>query len=66
MDLLKKKCVPCEGGTPPLSKAEAEKLLKQVSGWFLDGNMIRKQFIYKLEQGHAGIMDACDWRAERE
>ncbi len=33
MDLLKKKCVPCEGGVPPLSQEEAQKYLSQISGW---------------------------------
>lgn len=35
MDLTKKKCVACEGGIPPLSRAEAEALLVQVPGWVL-------------------------------
>ena len=33
MGLKEKRCVPCEGGTPPLDQAETEKLLGQVSGW---------------------------------
>ncbi len=46
MDLTQKKCVACEGGTAPLNKAEAQALLKQVSGWALgeDGKWIIKQF----------------------
>lgn len=36
-NLTNKKCVPCEGGTPPLTKEEAEKLLFQVStSWHLE------------------------------
>ena len=35
MDLLNKKCVPCEGGALPLSRQEAEKYLEQVPGWTL-------------------------------
>lgn len=35
MDLLKKKCVPCEGGALPLSKEQAEEYLKQVPEWIL-------------------------------
>lgn len=31
MDLLKKKCEPCEGGTKPLSKEKVENYLKEVS-----------------------------------
>jgi 4a-hydroxytetrahydrobiopterin dehydratase len=34
-DLATQHCVPCEGGTPPLPRAEAERLLAQVEGWTL-------------------------------
>lgn len=32
-DLAKKQCVPCQGGTPPLSKQETDKLLGELDGW---------------------------------
>lgn len=32
-DLLSKKCVPCEGGIPPLTHEEIFKFMEQVSGW---------------------------------
>lgn len=34
-DLLNKKCLPCEGGVPPLSHEEITGLMGQVSGWSL-------------------------------
>jgi 4a-hydroxytetrahydrobiopterin dehydratase len=34
-NLLKKKCVPCEGGAMPLTLDEAEKLMTQIEGWTL-------------------------------
>ena len=34
-ELLNKKCVPCEGGLPPLSHEEIEKMMPQVPGWNL-------------------------------
>jgi 4a-hydroxytetrahydrobiopterin dehydratase len=32
-DLTNKKCVPCEGGVPPLGPAEVAKLMPQLQGW---------------------------------
>ena len=46
-DLAQKRCTPCEGGVPPLEKAEAERLLAQVSGWSLSGKWITKEFKFK-------------------
>ncbi len=34
-DLLTKKCVPCEGGVPPLTHEEVENLMGQVPDWSL-------------------------------
>ncbi|MBI2984155.1 MAG: 4a-hydroxytetrahydrobiopterin dehydratase [Candidatus Kerfeldbacteria bacterium] len=33
MELHKKRCVPCEGGEPPLTPEQIERLKPQVSGW---------------------------------
>ncbi len=33
MDYAKKKCVPCEGGVPALSRAQVEEALRSLSGW---------------------------------
>jgi 4a-hydroxytetrahydrobiopterin dehydratase len=49
MELLKRKCVPCEGGVPPLGKKQVELLLSQVSGWKVseDNKLISKEFKFK-------------------
>ena len=50
MDLAKKKCVPCEGGTLPLTSEEASILLSQlVTGWSIDLDVktISKIFSFK-------------------
>ena len=49
MELAQKKCVACEGGTAPLSREEAEVLLKQVSAWTLSGDSrwISKELKFK-------------------
>jgi len=47
-DLAQKRCVPCEGGVPPLDEPAARNYLAQLSGWSLvDGNRIRKEFAFK-------------------
>lgn len=45
-DLTNKKCVPCEGGVPALSRQEAERLVKAVVGWKLadDAKSIRRKW----------------------
>ena len=48
-DLATRKCMPCEGGVAALTRAEATKLLKKLSGWKLAerGTRIRKVWLVK-------------------
>lgn len=47
--LREKTCQPCEGGVPPLSQVESERLLKDINGWKLadGGEKIRRQWTVK-------------------
>ena len=48
--LAARKCKPCEGGTAPLSPAQAQALLAQISGaWVLtdDAHAIRREFGFR-------------------
>ena len=48
-ELTEQKCVPCEGGIPPLDDKKEEEYLKQVEGWSLerDGiHHIKKEFYF--------------------
>ena len=47
MDLIKKRCVPCEAGTPPLSDKEINEFLNQVSGWSLKNGHLSKKFKFR-------------------
>lgn len=49
-DLASKKCVPCEGGDPPLPRVDVEKLLLEVKEWKLDEDgllKIKREFKFK-------------------
>ena len=39
MNLIEKKCTPCEGGVPKLSSSEAGRYLGKVSGWELNHDL---------------------------
>ena len=41
-ELVKKHCVPCEGGTPPMSIADEDRYIKEVPTWTLDRGSIHK------------------------
>src|ERR1700722_7541464 len=47
--LQKKKCVPCEGGVPPLNKEQALKLLNELgNGWrIIDDHHLEKEYLFK-------------------
>ncbi|MCX7422386.1 MAG: 4a-hydroxytetrahydrobiopterin dehydratase [Planctomycetia bacterium] len=47
--LIAKRCVPCEGGVPKMTTAEAKKQLKLLVGWSLadDKLRIRKTWVVK-------------------
>lgn len=47
--LRTKKCLPCEGGVPKMTAAEAEAQLAKLTGWTItkDGQRIRKEWVVK-------------------
>ncbi len=49
MTLVNQKCVPCEGGVAPLSRAEAETLRKETPEWKLSDSTksISRSFSFK-------------------
>jgi 4a-hydroxytetrahydrobiopterin dehydratase len=44
VDLTKRKCAACEGGTPPLDGRDVLRYLAEVPGWQLDGKKIWREF----------------------
>ncbi|HET8575178.1 MAG TPA: 4a-hydroxytetrahydrobiopterin dehydratase [Candidatus Paceibacterota bacterium] len=46
--LTQKHCIPCEAGTPPLTKTQAEEYLKTLSGWDLveGSTKLQKEYVF--------------------
>lgn len=66
-DLTKKKCIPCEGGVPPLSENRIKELLSQLFGWQLEsGNAITKQFTFKNYYHTMAFVNAIAWIAHQQ
>lgn len=47
MNLTEQKCIPCKGGMPAFTDAEANKLLLQIEGWTLENNTLTKPYKFK-------------------
>ncbi len=67
--LTERKCTPCEGGTRPLERDKAEKLLAQIDDdWSIDedGRTIRREFRFKNFYRTMSFVNAVAWIANRE
>src|ERR1035437_1567750 len=65
-DLSNKQCKPCEGGTPPLSQDEINRLLKQLDGWMQYDRLIGKTFEFKNYYQTIAFVNAVAWLSHRE
>ena len=65
-DLASKQCKPCEGGVPPLSQDEINKLLKQLDGWAQYDRLIGKTFDFKNYYQTMAFVNAVAWLSHRE
>jgi len=54
-DLTSKKCVPCEGGVPPLAQQEVSELLPRVPGWALSADRKRIRREWRARNFAAGL-----------
>lgn len=48
MNLITKKCTPCQGGIPPMSLDMAEKYLAEATGWELRENATKLKRTFKF------------------
>jgi 4a-hydroxytetrahydrobiopterin dehydratase len=67
-ELLKKRCLPCEGGVPALNKEAAIELLKKLDQWELstDAKEITRNFKFKDYYRTVAFVNAVAWIAHYE
>ncbi|MBI5630861.1 MAG: 4a-hydroxytetrahydrobiopterin dehydratase [Elusimicrobia bacterium] len=67
-DLVHKKCVPCEGGVPALTRGEAAGYLRELESWRLseDGKSIRRELLMKDFRAAIELIKAVAEVAEAE
>ncbi len=67
MELSKKKCVPCEGGVPRLTRAELDLLLPQIPAWKVeDERRIVRRFLFEDFKGALAFVNDIAALAESE
>ena len=66
MSLADKKCVPCEGGTPPIGEAEAQKLIAEAPGWVLKEGHVWREFKFRNFRDAMAFVNKVAGVAEEE
>lgn len=64
--LMRKKCVPCEGGIAALTEQQVEPLLRGMQGWVIDSGMITKTYRFKNYYETLAFVNATAWISHRE
>ena len=66
--LVKKKCLPCEGGVEPYSLEQSREQLEQLPGWYLthDGQRIRRDWTVKNFMAGMDFFGRCAEVAEAD
>jgi 4a-hydroxytetrahydrobiopterin dehydratase len=64
--LAARRCVPCEGGTPPLTAEQAADLQKAVKEWEREEGKISKLFHFKGHYQTIAFVNAIAWISQRE
>lgn len=66
MELAQQKCKPCQVGTPPLTREEAEVLRKGTPEWSLGMNSIEREFNFEDFRAAVGFVNSLAKLAEEE
>ncbi len=64
--LAGKKSRPLPAGTPALTRAQIDALLKEVPGWAYDGKVIAKSWSFKNYYETMAFVNAVAWLVHRE
>ncbi len=65
-DYTKRRCKPCEGGTPPLSAEEADVMLTELDGWIREGGEIKKTFTFRNYYQTMAFVNASAYVSHQE
>ena len=65
-NLIGKQCKPCAAGTPPLSNAEADSLMRQLEGWRRYDHLIDKTYHFKDYYQTIAFVNAVAWLSNRQ
>ena len=65
-NLSDRHCKPCEGGTPPLSQAQADSLMQQLEGWQRHDRVINRTYRFKDYYQTIAFVNAIAWLSHRE
>ena len=65
-DFAGKHCKPCEGGVPPLERAEIERMLKRLDAWEYSGGEIAKTYVFSNYYETIAFVNAVAWVSHRE
>jgi 4a-hydroxytetrahydrobiopterin dehydratase len=68
MSLIEQRCLPCEGGLPPLSPEKIATLLQQLTAWEVntENTKITRKFTFKNFYHTMAFVNAIAWIANQE
>ncbi|MCX7962010.1 MAG: 4a-hydroxytetrahydrobiopterin dehydratase [Burkholderiales bacterium] len=65
-ELARKRCKPCEGGVPPLDRAQAQQMLARLDGWAIEDGRLAKRYRFRDHYETMAFVNALAWISHRE
>lgn len=66
IELVQRRCKPCEGGVSPLASAEITRMLAGLAGWSYRDGAITKTFTFPSYWQTMAFVNATAWISHRE